>query len=291
MKRTIKGLLAVAGLAFIGLGSLLAASPATAAVTITNITNNGITCKRHDGGTFPEDGHFYDCTSANPVYSTRALQQVGFIRGAASYPKVYPGLQNLPKTSIYVFENVVEYEQWIHPAGTCCTTAQKQTYFNQYGSTPGFTDNWSGVNPVTVKVFASFGDGPYPTRTFFTEAQFKNVLSHELGHAFDLLSTTTRPSNGLTPFMIKDKAWMFGGNPPRDPNATADYNDGSYWLGDKYELFAEIFALSYIAAKPVDTTISLYWACSRTYAQLWMKKGVAPVQADFPLSLRGSRCF
>jgi hypothetical protein len=37
MKRTFKSLLAVAGLAFIGLGSLLTTTPAQAALTYTNI--------------------------------------------------------------------------------------------------------------------------------------------------------------------------------------------------------------------------------------------------------------
>ena len=29
-------------------------------VTLTPVTQNGVTCLRHDGGTYPEDSHCYD---------------------------------------------------------------------------------------------------------------------------------------------------------------------------------------------------------------------------------------
>ena len=56
-------------------------------VTLTPVTQNGITCQRHDGGTYPENSHYYDCTSLNFThpYSGYALSQLQTTWGQPGY--------------------------------------------------------------------------------------------------------------------------------------------------------------------------------------------------------------
>lgn len=116
MKRKFKSLLAVVGLAFIGLGSLLTATSAQAVVENGNsITQNGVTCTPRINGNYPDDGRFYYC--GDPALPDS--HKYGFGPSLQAIPSAYTKAQmSSQNTNILVFCTEREFELYFGLAPT-----------------------------------------------------------------------------------------------------------------------------------------------------------------------------
>lgn len=286
MKRTFKTLLAAAALAFVGLGSLLTATPAEAA--ITNVGPfNGITCRRYDGQNWPGNSHYYDCTVGAPYtgYNATAQGTINVILGSAAYPNVKNVLQTAPvSTSIFIFNNAVDMKAWFTttPWGT---PAERQQIWTQYKGITGSTLDPAAPAPCQSRIFVAFGSGNYPTVTVQGVSQFQSTVAHEIGHCYDAYaggSLANRPSGhqGMINAAAKDKAYLIA----NAPNGTGQslYNTYVYWLGDNAELFAQQFSYSYTGGNAgVNSVLAPYYACTRFYTQFWMKNQADPTPQNY----------
>ncbi len=108
MKRTIKSLLAAAGLAFIGLGSLLTATAASASEQAITQGTPPVTCLRQDGGTYPENSKEFYCGDA----SLGAPHKAGYATSVRALPAGTQTQLNSQNTEIYVFCTEKEYERY-----------------------------------------------------------------------------------------------------------------------------------------------------------------------------------
>lgn len=104
MKRTIKGFLAAAGLAFIGLGSMLVATPAFAVTPIQSVTQGGITCSQYSTGYGSWPLTVWDCV--NPPGAITALEQ-GIGSSARNLPAAVKATLNA--VELYAFNNKADF--------------------------------------------------------------------------------------------------------------------------------------------------------------------------------------
>jgi hypothetical protein len=281
-RKTLAGIAALA-VAIIGFVSF--APMAHAQVTLKPIAVNGVTCNQHNGGTYPENGFFYDCTDAHPGYGPMALSAIQHdTEAGTTYPDVQATLMKAPETSLFVFDDAIAMNAWFSAPGTCCTSAQNKAAYNTWAGLSGSSLAPTATISCDSRVWAYLATTPpsYPLEVAEGSSIFSQATQHELGHCFDWLSTgvATTPSTraGMTAAMAKDKAYMMA----HDANYAADYAANVYWLGSGPELFAEEFAIpengTVIA---VDTLINDYWQCSEFYTTWWMKNLASPTAADY----------
>lgn len=110
MKRKITDFLAAAGLALIGLGSLLIATPATAAETAITQGSPPVTCLRQDGGTYPENSKEFYCGDS----SLGASHKAGYATSIRALPAGTQAQLSSQNAEIYVFCTEKEYERYFN---------------------------------------------------------------------------------------------------------------------------------------------------------------------------------
>ena len=147
MKRTFRSLLAAAGLAFVGLGSLLSASPAQA-FTEQNFPQSGIDCFQRNNGVFPENGHIRRCGTAS-VAAVNAVVAAIQAMGNANSTNA-PNLRDTLEASyvnannqIFIFGTQAEYNTWFtgitHPIPSGPGTVGLTAYSSATPGLPVFT--------------------------------------------------------------------------------------------------------------------------------------------------------
>ncbi len=294
MKRTFKSLLAAAGLAFISLGSLLTATPASAA--ITPVTQNGVTCNRYDGGLFPANSRYFNCTNGSPYtsYNSTAQNTINIILNSVGYPQVRPVLQNGTGTRIFIFNNAFDMAAWWSYPSSCCTTAVKQQIFVDYFGSTAATLDPSYIDACDVRIFVAKFAGSYPTAVTQSTSEFTSTVAHEIGHCFNGLALY----NGTTVYDRLSNSWKFAAlyakdknyMQANDPNYASNIATFGYWINNKDELFAQEFARTEVGSNlPVDNIIGQYMGCTLKYTQTWMKFKRDPTAAEFT-SAGLSRC-
>jgi len=248
--------------------------------------NNGIVCKEHDGGTYPENSYFSDCSTTG-IYAQTALTQLKAL--VAKFPNVGAKLL-AAKVDFYVFDNVVAYGTFTGAIPQSYTASQ---FYDKFTGLVGDTTDPS-VHPAQVSSIwgnQGTGTGQYPATTLLPTVTIKNSISHEAGHSFDFKANgASYPS--YSPEMARvaaiDSAYM-----KAQDKVSTDFKDYTYWLSynsgnlttplDKHwaELFAEEFAINSGAKKQpiktsggqiqsVDTVIENYWQCSSFFTKTWM---------------------
>lgn len=172
MKNLLRSLVPLALL----VGILLGVSPAQAAVTLTYLPLNGVNCYRHDGGTYPEDGHFYSCGS-NATNDANVLAAVNVVM--ANYSEVRTRFQS-NGVKFYMMDDAVAEYRYTSPGGT------EQAYYNEHVGATGVTTTPS---PLRVAIYnfkgTTVGDPTYP-RIAPTQSPANTAL-HEMGHMYDFL--------------------------------------------------------------------------------------------------------
>lgn len=256
--------------------------------TLTPTSNNGIKCVEHLGGSYPEDGHYFDCTTQG-TYGAATLTELKKL--VTQYANVTAKLK-ANNVQWYVFDNAVTYQTY-STAGTCCTDAQKQSFYQAFLTLNGITTNPAKNPGFQASIIWGFvGNGPYPSETAVQAASVPHTTAHETGHSFDFSANgSSYPSygTGFNAVAQKDITYMQA----NDPTYSSDINTYKYWLQINSgtnnvpskqwaELFAEEFAVntqgSYLA---VDSIITKYWACSNFYTLSWMKNNRAPTSAEY----------
>ncbi len=199
MKRTFKSLLVVAGLAFIGLGSLLTATPAHAVASNgIAIIKNGITCVPRINGNYPENGHINRCGTATAAKLSQmvTVTQALSVTASDALTKLTQFHTATPQ-QIYLFGTQAEYNTYFgsdpHPLPTSVNSV-------------GLSSYTAGGIPVFVAVFETIPAGVPDVR---------NTLIHELGHHLDYLyriqsgianpTDQTRYSDGV---LFKDQVYF-----------------------------------------------------------------------------------
>ena len=289
----LKRFTTIAGLAVASVIGTFAMS-AEAAVILTPVTQNGITCQRHDGGTYPENSHYFDCTTnqTTGAYSGYALSQLQATWGQPGYgANVENKLASAP-VDYYVFDDAIEYAKRVGSGQT------PQQVYAQYATTPALSNGPPFTGGRFTILFALVPTNPtnYPNEVQVGSSGIKNNVAHETGHQFDWTVAAGNYPSASAQFNTiagKDQAFM------NKPTYVTQY---SYWLqanpqkqGPWAELFAEEFAIKtagVILVSPapgVDNLISDYWKCTTLATQHWMTNSSAPVAADFT-NAQLSRC-
>jgi hypothetical protein len=99
--------------------------------------NNDATCNQHLGGAYPEDGHYFDC-STKGAYAAAALKEIKTL--VTQFANVTAKLK-AANFEFYVFDNAVLYPTYSAASGTCCNISQKQAFYTQFGNTTGVSTN------------------------------------------------------------------------------------------------------------------------------------------------------
>ncbi len=186
MKRTFKSLLAVAGLAFIGLGSLLTTTPAQAALTYTNITvtnaRGTITCKRFDGDPYPGNSNFYYCADMAAFGTDGTPNYVRAQRYKPSGGNLFGPTMSASNVEFFIFEDASAYRIFFDIDATWLTGR------TEYG--------WAELDP-TVKTPQTPYGLPRPRISLVRKWTFpgggailvnQNIpgtMDHEVGHFFN----------------------------------------------------------------------------------------------------------
>ncbi|MBK8219717.1 MAG: hypothetical protein IPK73_01725 [Candidatus Obscuribacter sp.] len=191
MKRTFKSLLAVAGLAFIGLGSLLTAAPAQAYTTRDSVSN-GITCKQFYGEAYPHNYNFYYCASQAYWTTTGNEIYVSSKRYNPTGANPFGATMSANNIEIFVFENMAEFQTFfgylILPPGL----SAESDAFSEFApliKTPNTTGTgagqYSGIRPRIVLFRARYfpPNPPYPQLVVPFKMPYS--LDHEVGHFID----------------------------------------------------------------------------------------------------------
>ncbi len=170
MKRTFKSLLAAAGLAFIGLGSLLTATPAMAYTPKAPCVKYPST----PTASWPGNGHFFICTGiANDPLALISYTQ------ANSVPANLKTKFNAQGTDVFVFQNVSNYNAY--PDFEADVPASGAPVKGYSRSTQG------AKHPGAVVAIFSIPSG----NNFMAR-----VTNHELGHGMDFATGNEGTTNG-----------------------------------------------------------------------------------------------
>lgn len=253
------------------------------AVTLTPVTQNGITCQRHDGGSYPENSHYFDCTSnlTTHQYSNYAVTQL--LATFSTFPIVKTKLSAAP-VDYYVFDDAIQYANRVGGGLT------PQQAYAQYAADKGVSNGPPFAGGRFTVLWAMNATNPpnYPNEVQAGAAGFKNTTTHETGHQFDWTVNAGNYPSASAQFNTnagKDNTYMS----TNDPNYSSDIATYGYWLqsnpakqGPWAELFAEEFAKRASGQTlPVDGKIASYWKCTDLNTQHWMNNGTAPTTTDF----------
>jgi hypothetical protein len=187
MKRTFKGLLGLAALVFIGVGSLLTAAPAQA-YTTRNSVSNGITCKQFYNEVYPHNYNFYYC--ADPAYWTTTGNEI-YISSKRYNPGNNPfgATMSSNNLEIFVFDKLADYQTFFGYSSlppVLTQTTQGFSDLNPTIKTPNTTGTgagqYSGIRPRIVLLRARFYG---PPTNIVTPFKMPYNLDHEVGHFLD----------------------------------------------------------------------------------------------------------
>lgn len=263
-------------------------------VTLTPVTQNGVTCLRHDGGTYPENSHYYDCTTLNFThpYSGYVLSQLQATWGQPGYgTNVKNKLASAP-VDFYVFDDAIEYAKRVGGGLT------PQQAYTKYETVKGFSNDPPFAGGRFTVEWAQDASSPpaYPNEVQAGQSGIKNTTAHEAGHQFDWTVAAGNYPSASAQFATlagKDKTYM-STNDPNYSGPNGDYAKYAYWLqpnsqkkGPYAELFAEEFAIKTAGAILVspppgaDNVISDYWKCTSFATQYWMTNSTAPSATNF----------
>lgn len=171
MKRTFKSLLALAGLALIGLGSLLTASPAGAAVVTCALIDTGSTV-------WPKGDFSKSCTN---VTTAKANEMLSGLNALSSAPDAFGKIT----TRFYVFDNVADLKQSFATTIAVDIPGIQPPPQWPADTVPAFTATGSvtGTPQYTV-IFQRVKDS---NGALFTVQKLNNISAHEAGHSFDFI--------------------------------------------------------------------------------------------------------
>lgn len=195
MKRTFENLLALAGLAFIGLGSLLTATPAHAVTPIQSVTQGGVTCSQYSTGYGSWPLTVWDCV--NPPGSITALEQ-GIGAAARNLPTAVKTTLN--PVQLYVFTNKTAFTSF---TGTAVPAG------------PGYF-GWSSPNKAAVFKNATVNG----TNTLLSSKYSVNMLQ-SLGRSYD--SLTGNPSQSVSTTSVFKTAFQY------DQSYMNEFSSATVW--------------------------------------------------------------
>ncbi|NJL73193.1 MAG: hypothetical protein HC888_17455 [Candidatus Competibacteraceae bacterium] len=197
MKRTFKSLLAVAGLAFIGVGSLLIAAPAHAAIVCDP---QGVTLNNYplDGNGNANNTHAFRCKNTTTgVMPTDARSNEYFFNIAALNPNVKSVLKSRG-VKFFFFNNRDEANQYFNatapyagrPDGVFASSTARcgQTGYHPTIGTFGELQQTIAVAIYDLCTVTQVA-GPY------RNPDLKRIPYHEAGHAFDF-ALASQKTNG-----------------------------------------------------------------------------------------------
>lgn len=175
MKQLLKGLIPLAML----VGIFLGAAPAQA-VTLTPVTNNGVTCQRHDGGTYPEDGHYYSC-GTNASNDANVLTTV--TGTLAAYSQVRTKLQGGTPVSFYVFDKATDDYKFQKVGAP--TPAELQAWYDSQVNANGYSSTTAPYRIVSLNNVGTSKGNPSQPTTPANVGEVQFTALHEMGHRFD----------------------------------------------------------------------------------------------------------
>jgi len=248
MKRTISmfGALAVAAVGF-----LFAAPAANAQVTYQSIVRNGVTCLRHNGGVYPENGNFYSC-STDASYNEQVLDQARAI--LLTWSVVNNRLSQAP-VEFLVFDDPLATRRYLSPNNAQGqpippTTQQLQQTYNDSRGKAGY----STYPPTTQRAVVVWKNSPTSASTYpampktASLTDIEQTTTHEIGHNFDMLvfginGTWPSKSSEFNRVVLIDQAFMDAQRANKTPNGPAMRQQYSYWLiKDATKVWGELFA-------------------------------------------------
>ncbi len=274
----------LAGLVFASVIGTFAMS-AEAAVILTPVTQNGITCQRHDGGTYPENSHFFDCTtnSTTHPYSGYALSQLQATWGQPGYGTNVENKLSSALVDFWIFDDAIQYANRVGGGLTPQQAYAKYAPYKAFSNDPPFAGG-----RITVLGAMDATSPGYPNEVQAGQSGMKNTTAHEAGHQFDWTVAAGNYPSASAQFNTlagKDQAFM---------NNPTYLNTYQYWLqpvpsnqGPWAELFAEEFAIKTAGAILVspppgaDNVISDYWKCTSFATNYWMTNSSAPSATNF----------
>ena len=206
MNKPFKGLLALASLAIVSLGSFFVASPAMAYTPVAPCVKYPAT----PTATWPGNGSFFNCTG-NPSDAVMVQIYNKAVQNTNTYPNLRTILNN-GSIKIFVFPNVSNYNAYPHFSG------------NPVGTPPNGGTILASTKP-------SQGGGlNAPVTAIFTvpngNTLAQRTLNHEMGHQLDLLtgnegSTANSIWQG---FLLQDFIDLDALGPKNFPGFTATCN-------------------------------------------------------------------
>jgi hypothetical protein len=293
-----RGFLALAAM-ILGVGL---ASSAQAQVTTVPVTQGGVTCQKVIGGTYPEDGHIYQCTSSSS-YNLDIQNRPRNIMNGTWGTNAKPGQDMKEKfagapVDFYAFENAVDAEAFLANAGIP-NAATKLAYFNKWAGSGGWSLDPAVTSHRAVIAVKNRGvTGNYPTTVSQNPTDFSHTIVHEMGHNFDFLSKSSLTGNVYPSWSVEfdrvaqiDDAWLFTqthSDPP--PNDYATFKDDyGYWLNkDPNKKWAELFAEQFAKrihgtagsqpAQGADSVIQAYYTCTNRYVEWFLRENKPPQQ-------------
>jgi len=279
------------------------ASQAQAQVSTIPVTRGGITCYKVVGGTYPEDGHMFRCSSVANYNNELQARPKNVMNGSWG-TNSEPGLDMKERfaaagVEFYVFDDAWQYKRFLDNVSSP-TASQLSTWFNQFKDLRGYSVDPTQNPQRAVVVFKNyFISGTYPPGNSASQSMtdFSHTIVHEMGHNYDFLATDL--TGGVYPSFSAefnrvanlDRAYFLA----NDPNAGAhDFTAGYYF---KYnsgngttppdnhwaELFAEHAAKNIhgnAASDPAataDAVVNAYWVCTKRYVAFMMLWNRAPV--------------
>lgn len=286
MKRaSMLGALAIAATGF-----LFAAPAAHAQVTETSLGPiNGVTCLRRDGGSYPENGHFFYCGSSSTA-KTLVLNQVKDILAAKS--EVNDALSNAG-SDFYVFETPMDQVAYFAAPNDPNLSQLKEDFYDEHHGAFGFTQAGMGIS--LTYIWENYPDltDSYPDLTAQTSAQLQYTAAHEMGHAFDytFAGPPTEPSKTAEferVFQLDKEYMLF--NAPTAATLIEEYP--KFLVAPNYlqEIFAEEF--SDYTSSTADITgvqgavLNQYFDCTEAYTQSIIDNGREPTSMEYPARCR-----
>jgi hypothetical protein len=235
---------------------LLSATVANAQVTKTPIPNNGVTCYKHENGTYPQDGHYYYCGSSSSN-ETAILNTITTTLG--TYSNVQTKLSGA-QTHFFVFESAIDAAKW-NTSVQNPPDADIEPFYDSMVDTAGVSFKGQGY----AFIFENYatGVGNYPATSAYTQGQMQHSALHEMGHHYNY-GSGTNPDNSATSEYIrvvkKDQKYM--DETATSPNAASLRSTYGYFLNVGTDGWAELYAEEFanFVITDIGTSVAPYLA-------------------------------